>query len=171
MNWYDAQVWGLTAASVGQVAFVAVYSRRDWRAHFIGKALFIQSVALLAALTLTVVYRLFPALPLEGPVRTYAFWALAAAVWGQFASLVAQSQLDHRKPHPYRDPIKPESWYWIEYRPSGHYAAIRPPLNHHWLVLRNDEEVAWFSTPDGAAFAVKRMVDADTIDLLTGGWE
>lgn len=156
-----ARTAALVVAAIGQGFFVTQYARRRWWPHFVGRALFVMSVALLIALALGAAYRVNPGLPGEPQIKTIAFWLLAGAVWWQLVALVRQRRDEATQPKPYFQPDKPESWYWIEHRPSGFWVALEPPEGCTWLLVRQDLELEWFESVEDAAESLQQMIDMD----------
>lgn len=151
----------LVAATVGQALFMAQYARRRWWVHFVGRALFVMGFALLLTLALGAGYRVNPGLPGQAQIKAVAFWLLAGAVWWQFVALVRQRRDESTRPKPYFEADKPESWYWIEHRPSGFWVALEPPEDCQWLLVRQDLELEWFGAVEDAATALQSMIDMD----------
>lgn len=95
MSWVR---WGLAAlwvATIFQTLFVVVYATRPWRRHFVGRALFVKSLALMVTLQVTLAnnYLIYP---WQLQVSVILLWFVAAAIAFQFAALVAQWRIDRR---------------------------------------------------------------------------
>lgn len=160
-----AKLVALCAGTVGQVLFLSLYARRRWWVHFIGRSLFTHAAALTLVLVVATAYLIEPGLPGETPVKVGAFWAMTAGIWWQTIALIWQGRTEPH-PRPYQHPDRPESWYWIEYRPSGHYDHTPPPApGWWWLVVNNDHELRWFETARDAAHHVTALVQLDTAAL------
>ena len=151
----------LFAMASGMFAFLAIYLRLKFYRHFVGRALavFATNFALISSLGFT--YRVRPDWPGEDEIKFIAYWSMAIATWWLLGSLIRQRRTDLMAPQPYVDPEQPESWYWIEYRPSGFWTALEPPENCHWLLVRNDLELEWFQDVGDAAEALTAMVVKD----------
>lgn len=159
--WYVARMAGLTAIAIGQIAFVVLYWPRPWRKSAIGKAVYLFAANMAIAASLGALYGWFPHVPGEGPVKGVALWVLAIAVWAQLIVLRRTVRYEDHRPHPYMDPDQPESWYWIEHRPSGYWSALKPPEECSWVLVRLDLELEWFGSVDDAAEAMKSMIEMD----------
>lgn len=159
--WYTARIAGLTAIAIGQWAFVFLYWPRPWRKSAIGRAVYIFAANMAIVSTLGSVYAWWPQTPGEAPVKTIAFWVLAAAVWYQMLTLRQSIQNEDGRPKPYLDLDQPESWYWIEHRPSRYWSALEPPEECHWVLIRLDLELEWFQSVQDAAQTMEAMIEMD----------
>lgn len=75
-------------AAVCQTLFVAVYGVRPWWLHFIGRALFIKSLALMLLVDMAVVHALVE-YPGKRAVETAMYALVAVAIAFQLVALLA----------------------------------------------------------------------------------
>jgi NhaP-type Na+/H+ or K+/H+ antiporter len=71
--------------------FPLVYSRRPWRASFLGRALMVKAVGIALLIDLSIVRLVLPEIPYYEILRLVVFAVVATGIWLQFMSLVRAS--------------------------------------------------------------------------------
>lgn len=90
----DSIQWAVIIGGIGQTGYVLLYALAPWWRDVVGRALFVKGLAL--ALILDVgVASFYVTIPRWVFVTLY--WFIAAAVWQQFATLVAQRRNRRRR--------------------------------------------------------------------------
>ena len=95
--WFTAVVWCLVA----QFFFWALYSSVQWKKHFVGRALFGQTSAVLFMLIVTVCARIFD-FPGEDWVRAGSYQLLALALTNQAYAMWKQQYEEKSFLDPFR---------------------------------------------------------------------
>lgn len=94
MNWLNVALAALWVATVGKIVFVVVYTTGPWWRHFVGRALFGESVTLAVTLAVTLV-NAYVVYPYQLQVGALLMWSIALAILYQLAALIRQRRLDH----------------------------------------------------------------------------
>lgn len=90
-----ARIAAILTAAVFQTGFVAIYMTRPWWRHFVGRALFTKSAALMLLID-TAVLNIATDYRGEEVVEVALYWFVAAAIIFQFGALLAQIYMGRR---------------------------------------------------------------------------
>jgi len=89
----DVGIFALWTATVIQTLFVVLYATRAWWRHFVGRALFVHSAALMVTLQASVVNH-YLVYRYQLQVSVLLLWVMAAAFAYQTGALIKQMRLD-----------------------------------------------------------------------------
>lgn len=94
-TWMSIGLRAIDIAAILQTVFVALYATRPWWRHFVGRALFLKSLAFMVVLDLSVVGRYWT-YPYQLQVAAIVLCLVAAAIAYQTGALIMQIRHDRR---------------------------------------------------------------------------